>query len=233
MWTRRYDGPAHEDDEAKSVTADASGNVLVTGYAKPTGSWQQCTTIKYGPDGQILWVAGFERNGEHSAGEAIAVDSVGCAFVAGGVAPAGQYSDYLTVKYNPNGETLWTGSYNGPGNSADYCNAIALGRDGSVYVTGGSQSDILTIKYVQNGGVEETPNADIRTSNANIVVRGVLLLPEDSDHKPQATSWLLDISGRKVLDLHPGANDVRALAPGVYFVREPSAVAVRKVVITG
>jgi hypothetical protein len=31
---------------------------------------------------------------------------------------------------------------------------------------------------------------------------------------------LLDSSGRKVLDLHPGANDVRALAPGVYFVRD-------------
>jgi hypothetical protein len=49
---------------------------------------------------------------------------------------------------------------------------------------------------------------------------------------------LLDASGRKVLDLRPGANDVRALAPGVYFVREvPQAAshkpqAVRKVVVT-
>jgi hypothetical protein len=47
---------------------------------------------------------------------------------------------------------------------------------------------------------------------------------------------LLDISGRKVADLHPGANDVRALAPGVYFVRavsrELSAVSCSKVVIT-
>jgi len=50
---------------------------------------------------------------------------------------------------------------------------------------------------------------------------------------------LLDISGRKVLDLQPGPNDVSRLAPGVYFVRErsaaggrPSAVSVRKVVVT-
>jgi len=47
----------------------------------------------------------------------------------------------------------------------------------------------------------------------------------------------LDISGRSVLDLRPGANDVWALAPGVYFVREvPQAAghqphAVRKVVV--
>ena len=49
---------------------------------------------------------------------------------------------------------------------------------------------------------------------------------------------LLDITGRKVLDLRPGANDVRALAPGVYFLREePQASSfkpqtVRKIVVT-
>lgn len=47
---------------------------------------------------------------------------------------------------------------------------------------------------------------------------------------------LLDASGRKVLDLRLGSNDVRALAPGVYFVREAQtqaqAQAVRKIVLT-
>jgi len=46
---------------------------------------------------------------------------------------------------------------------------------------------------------------------------------------------LLDISGRKVLDLHPGANDVSGLCPGVYFVRavsrELSAVSCHKVIL--
>jgi YVTN family beta-propeller protein len=63
------------------------------------------------------------------------------------------------------------------------------------------------------------------------VVRGVLFLPEASSHKPQAANWLLDIAGREVLDLHPGANDVRRLPPGVYFVRERSA-SIRKVIVT-
>ncbi len=68
------------------------------------------------------------------------------------------------------------------------------------------------------------------------VVRGVLFLPRDmtetsdvSDRVPRPV--LLDISGRRVLNLQPGANDVRALAPGVYFVREVRAQAVRKVII--
>ena len=51
-----------------------------------------------------------------------------------------------------------------------------------------------------------------------------------SDRVPRPI--LLDVSGRRVLNLQPGANDVRALAPGVYFVREAQAQAVRKIVIT-
>jgi len=47
---------------------------------------------------------------------------------------------------------------------------------------------------------------------------------------------LLDIRGRKIMELTSGANDVSRLASGVYFVREPSAVnheksAVAKVII--
>jgi hypothetical protein len=40
----------------------------------------------------------------------------------------------------------------------------------------------------------------------------------------------LDVSGRKVLDLQPGANDVGYLAPGVYFIRSEDAAAFRRVV---
>ena len=63
----------------------------------------------------------------------------------------------------------------------------------------------------------------------------MLVLPKATGHKPQTAS-LLDISGRKVLDLRPGKNDVRALAPGVYFARQASSVgrdvsSVTKVVI--
>jgi hypothetical protein len=85
------------------------------------------------------------------------------------------------------------------------------------------------------GGVEESHKPSAASSRLTpTVIRGVLLLPRLlSPH-----SSLLTIDGRKVLDLHTGANDVRSLSPGVYFVRsglsaasrEPSAVT--KVVIT-
>ena len=85
-------------------------------------------------------------------------------------------------------------------------------------------------------GIAEQPlQVHVGTQPFATMFRNVLLLPEATIPKPQAAS-LLDISGRKVMDLHPGANDVRALAPGVYFVKEAQAQAqaqaVRKVVVT-
>jgi YVTN family beta-propeller protein len=71
------------------------------------------------------------------------------------------------------------------------------------------------------------------------VVRGVLVLgAAGSRQNTGLRAQLLDITGRRVLDLHAGPNDVRTLAPGVYFIREelqaasPNPQAVRKVVVT-
>ena len=102
------------------------------------------------------------------------------------------------------------------------------GKVYNIYRTWGKLGPLL-------GVAEKTPNSEQREASATII-RSVLCLPAKGEGR-MANSELLDISGRKVLDLHPGPNDVRALAPGVYFVREkPQATslkpqAVRKVVV--
>ena len=71
-------------------------------------------------------------------------------------------------------------------------------------------------------GVEDNtkPQTSHRRPPAT-VVRNVLFLPPSVLSPP---SSLLSVDGRKVLDLNPGANDVRGLSPGVYFVRPASGV---------
>jgi hypothetical protein len=68
------------------------------------------------------------------------------------------------------------------------------------------------------------------------IVRGVLRAA-DSGQDAAYRAELLDVSGRKVLDLRPGVNDVRPLAPGIYFVHQTSSVErdasrVTKVIVT-
>jgi len=63
------------------------------------------------------------------------------------------------------------------------------------------------------------------------IVRGVLMLGAgDSRQNTGYRRELVDVTGRQVMELHAGANVTRALAPGVYFVREEPR-AVRKVLV--
>jgi len=76
-----------------------------------------------------------------------------------------------------------------------------------------------------NVGIEESLKPQATSFELGpTIVRSVLVLPRDmtelpgnSDRVPRPV--LLDVCGRKVLDLGSGPNDVRRLAPGVYFVR--------------
>lgn len=63
------------------------------------------------------------------------------------------------------------------------------------------------------------------------IVRGVLRL--GAGHDRGLPTSLITSDGRKVMELRPGDNDVRRIAPGVYFVRatQAQAQAVRKVLI--
>jgi hypothetical protein len=84
-------------------------------------------------------------------------------------------------------------------------------------------------------GLEEGEKSEERrVKSGPTIVRGVLYIPEARSERREARLELQDVTGRKAMDLKPGANDVRILAPGVYFVRatdgrEPSAAG--KVVI--
>ncbi len=73
-------------------------------------------------------------------------------------------------------------------------------------------------------GVAETEPRTNRHPRTATIVRNVLYLGAGHDRNPLGDfgsctkPTLLDAMGRKTLDLHPGANDIRHLSPGVYFV---------------
>ncbi|MEO0020883.1 MAG: hypothetical protein ABIK48_01760 [candidate division WOR-3 bacterium] len=77
-------------------------------------------------------------------------------------------------------------------------------------------------------GVEERGVVSSPAEAEPTLVRSILYLPERAGAAGKPV--LVDITGRRVLELVPGANDVRGLTPGVYFVRSNAGVE-RKVVI--
>ena len=104
---------------------------------------------------------------------------------------------------------------------------------------GDGDLDMLTCDYygsvflrenVTPPGVAQTLDDERRTANVGAtLVNGVLNL-QPAISNLQSEIDLLDATGRRVMSLRPGPNNVSTLSPGVYFVREEPQ-AVRKVVI--
>ncbi|RJP30931.1 MAG: hypothetical protein C4547_16020 [Phycisphaerales bacterium] len=150
QWVREYG--SFQGTTPAALAADYNDNIVVTGYTN-VGDW---VTIKYKRNGNQLWVATF--NGEvdrQDRPSALATDDAGNTYVTGRTSTLRSAEDILTIKYDPEGNEVWTVSYNGRGNDYDDAVAVATHPSGYVYVTGHSEGrvsnfDFATIKYTQS-----------------------------------------------------------------------------------
>jgi uncharacterized delta-60 repeat protein len=163
-WVRRYSNQlGGGNDSARKIVTDAEGNVIVAGNSDngvvdgvvPV----DMLIIKYSGAGIPLWTNrynGLATSYNFDFANALAVDSSGNVLVTGYSHADESDYDYLTIKYSSAGIPLWTNRYNGPANSYDRANAIAVDSKGSVFVTGSSYGDFsdydyATIKYSAAG----------------------------------------------------------------------------------
>jgi hypothetical protein len=107
--------------------------------------------------GQPSWPQTWGGPGA-AAGQSIAFDSGGNGYVGGSTTIFGAGgSDALIVKYAPSGTLLWAKTWGGSGDEGVY--RIALGPDGYIYATGGTDSfgagwfDVFLLKLDTNGNL--------------------------------------------------------------------------------
>jgi len=169
LWTNHLGGPGGGlYYGASDLAVDRSNNVIVTGTLRGSATYGDFTTIKYSPAGVPLWTnrAGLMYD---DYANALGLDKNGNVFVTGYVTdPFTLRFDIFTVAYTSAGAGLWTNLYNGPGNSDDTGNAVAVDPIGNVLVAGysfGTTYDLTTIQY----GYVRPPLNYVRRTNALVL----------------------------------------------------------------
>src|SRR6266498_2746781 len=84
VWVARYNGPGSAQDSPVAIAVDQLGNTYVTGDSAAPGSAAAMTTVKYDPQGNLLWEArekGFPE--ESGFAVSLAMDRAGNAYVTG------------------------------------------------------------------------------------------------------------------------------------------------------
>ncbi len=175
-----YLGGSGEWEWSKSIAVDGSGAAYVTGETTSLdfplkNPFQKKRRYKYGdvfvtkisPAGTALVYSTYLGGTKENYGGGIAVDDMGCAYVAGytrssnfpvknpfqGKLKAMRFNAFIT-KFMPDGETLAFSTYLG-GSLSDEAHGIVIDGNGAAYITGTTCSSDFPIKHPfrsQNSG---------------------------------------------------------------------------------
>lgn len=200
LWDRYFNvhrAIEYGHDEAISGAVDNSGNVIVAGISLINDSYD-FTLVKYNNEGDVLWYRTHDRLGGPDLMKDVTVDLKDNIIVTGSSSGLLSGADYLTVKYDADGNELWSDIYNNIGGnialSIDESAAIYADENGNIFVTGhssgiGTSMDFATIKlssegkrewvsrqsrrqYVRGESSDEIPAAMYADKLGNLIITG-------------------------------------------------------------
>jgi DNA-binding SARP family transcriptional activator len=198
-WNRWCDlQPGDKGNEPTCVTTDSAGNIYEVGFVDTRKTDVDFLLLKYAPEGRLLWQRRYNGPGnDMDRARSAVVDRLGNLYVTGesdggkgdGI---GNHNglDIAILKFDPEGNRLWTRRWVGPGNNEDAPVKICLDGDGSVVVTGysnygaapKSSYDWVTLKYSADGRLlwmrrfggpdDDRPTDMVTDASGNIYVVG-------------------------------------------------------------
>jgi uncharacterized delta-60 repeat protein len=148
LWQNSYSSTSGMGGGASLLTVTSDENVFVTGSSE-----NENVTLKYNSDGNTIWVSNHHFPGERYDATSLVVDASGNSYITGWTGVDwwhGSTRDYATIKFNSDGDTIWTRIYDNE-DGWDEARSIVCDEAGNAYVTGQSNGNYATIKYSNNG----------------------------------------------------------------------------------
>lgn len=163
------------DDEANSIALDSSGNLLVGGYLKNSGTSSDIYLEKVSPAGVRIW--NFTYDGPISESDRafdMIVNKLGEVFVVGksDVDASWQVNDdILVLKISSTGTLLWKKTYSSS-TLIDRAQFAKLNSSGELIVAGqlqnGTNDNLIVLKYSNVGTLVWSKTIDIAGRNDKI-----------------------------------------------------------------
>ncbi len=134
---------------ANSICSDNFGNIYIVGSTRNANT-STITTVKYDQNGNEQWLQNHYMSGNIEKYQpSIICDNDSGIYIAGTVNNGN--ADFITIKYDYNGNEIWTQTYNGNYNGSDVAADLTIDANNNIYVTGqsynGNNYDFCTIKY--------------------------------------------------------------------------------------
>jgi len=203
----------------RDLAVDSAGNTVVIGFGAIESSDGHFQTLKYNPDGTLLWHQAFDGPGDSTdEPAALEIDGAGNVYVAGYSTFTPQNRDFAGVKYSPAGQELWSLHWSGPFGTNDSARDIALHPLGDLVVTGSAydpahQEEAVTIYFHQDNPASVSPKGRSGQGASLSAARVVPVPASLSAGTLPAIHFRLETSGPVRLRIHDVGGDlVRTLA---------------------
>ena len=157
-WVATYSGTGSGYNFPKKSAVDKYGNFIVAGNSCNTGGYDY-VVLKYSSSGSLIWSQRYNGIGNnYDYVSVMVIDDSGNVYVTGasqeGISLGG--INWVTIKYNPNGQMQWKRSLNWTGNNTDEPFGMNIDKERNIYVIGYGKINtvekaLVTIKYNSYG----------------------------------------------------------------------------------
>ena len=238
-WVNTFNGLRGEDDFARVIIADSSGNVYVTGESMNNTSnfSTSIVTFKYDSTGNISWSKELKGlSNSYLSPSSMILDDFSNIYILNGKPNYPQYG-YLTVKYKPNGDSAWSFNYTPYEGITNYGSALFIDHDYNVIISGkaygqNTSYDIITIKLSQIIGINNSsvsiPDKFVLSQNYPNPFNPKTIIKYELGIKNIVSLKVYDVLGNEVRTLvnevkPPGRHEIefdgKDLSSGVYFYK--------------
>lgn len=191
QWVRMDHGSRQYIDFADDMEVDLQGNVYVTGLENYTGEQCNAATLKYDPNGNLLWKQVY--NNEENGGDEhfdLLLSHDGNVYVTGAEDRISHwgYSGSTTIKYDSHGNRLWKISV-GDTSRRFVARHMQEDTEGNIYMTGNytfrlyqpsySYAKMFTAKLSPGGTMQWIDTCDTQGATAGVAM---LISPSGSVH---------------------------------------------------